>query len=328
MATVAMPRPPRKLEEGRIYHVYNRVGGAEAPFEEEQLATRFVGVLREVVQRDDLTVFAWVLMGNHYHLVVRMKAVPLSRSMKTLQQKVTRFRNWKADVRGSLWQGRYKAIQVDEQDYLQKLVAYVHLNPVKAGLVNDTRGYRWSGHRDVLQMRQNPIVSIDDALLVYGETRKEALAAYRSALRQVSDSSWSREAPGKLPWWRLGRRAEDRQLQVHSNSMLDELGRSTAPYRPQLSAEEWVVIACGCLGVDRADLAGRGRQPEIVRARELTGLIGVERYGVQVKRLAEELGKSEDGVSLWVRRGARRRSDDAVFAGAAERLDSIAQQER
>ncbi len=323
-----MPRPPRILEGGRIYHVYNKVGGDAIPFQEENLSARFVNVLREVVVRDELKVFAWVLMGNHYHLVVRMNAVPLSRSMKTLQQKTTRFRNWSAGLSGPLWQGRYKAIRVDEQGYLQQLVAYVHLNPVKAGLVKDPRGYRWSGHRDMLQMRQHPIVSIDDALLIYGETQQEAVAAYRSALRQVRSSSWSREAPGRLPWWPRGRPTGDRPLHVHSAAMVDELGRSTAPYRPRLGAEEWLAIACAHLCVDRADLEGRGRQREIVWARDLIGLIGVERYGVQVKSLAVALGKSEDGVSLWVRRGVKRRSDDELFAEAADRLDSVAQQER
>ncbi len=110
--------------------------------------------------------------------------------------------------------------------------------------------------------------------------------------------------------------------------MADELGRSTAPYRPRFEAEDWLALACGCLGIDRVDLASRLRQGEIVRARELVGLIGVERYGVRVKELAKELGKSEDGVSLWVRRGAKRRVEDPSFAAAARELDAAAQQER
>lgn len=161
-----MPRPARVLEEGRIYHVYNRVGGDGAPFLDDTLAARFVQVLREVVARDELVVFSWVLMSNHYHLVARMDAAPLSRSMKTLQQKVTRPRNLKAQVYGPLWQGRYKAKQIDQETYLGQLITYVHLNPVKAGIVDRPRKYRWSWHRDVLNMRKRPIVSIDDVLSV------------------------------------------------------------------------------------------------------------------------------------------------------------------
>ena len=68
--------------------------------------------------------------------------------------------------------------------------------------------------------------------------------------------------------------------------------------------------------------------PEIVRARDIVGLLGVERYGVKVKDLAERLGKSEDGVSLWVRRGGLRRVQDAAFAAEVEELDASLKEER
>jgi REP element-mobilizing transposase RayT len=183
-----MPRPARVLEEGRIYHVYNRVGGYETPFSDEALAIRFVELFRGVAERDEMVVYAWVLMSNHYHLIARMGALLLSRSIKTLQQEVTRFRNRQANVNGHLWQGRYKAKLVNEEDYLGHLIAYVHLNPVKTGIVDRPRRYRWSGHRDVLGMRKRPIVSVDDVLSVYGDDRRASLAAYRSALRTVAGS--------------------------------------------------------------------------------------------------------------------------------------------
>lgn len=322
-----MPRPARVLEEGTIYHVYNRVGGEEDTFSDEVLAARFVQLLRKVAERDEMVVYAWALMSNHYHLVVRMGAVPLSRSMKTLQQEVTRTRNRKAKVDGHLWQGRYKAKQVDREDYLGRLIAYAHLNPVKAGIVDRPRKYRWSGHRDVLGMRKRPIVSIDNVLAVFGESRRASLAAYRSTLRLVAGLEWSREVPGRLPWWRLGRPPADDELKPAGSEMVDELGRSTSPYRRRFEAEDWLALACGHLGVERADVAGRGRQKEIVRARELMGLIGVGLYGVRVKDLARELGKSEDGVSLWVRRGSMRKLEDVPFAAAAEDLDNAAREE-
>jgi REP element-mobilizing transposase RayT len=177
------------MEEGRIYHVYNRVGGEEMPFEDHDLASRFVELLRKVVERDEMVVYAWVLMGNHFHQVVRMGAAPLSRSMKTLQQEVTRARNLKAKIYGPLWQGRFKAKRVVDEGYLSQLIAYVHLNPVKAGLVDEIGRYRWSGHRDVLGLRRRPIVSVDDVLTVYGESRRVALRRYRSALREVGNQS-------------------------------------------------------------------------------------------------------------------------------------------
>ena len=110
-----MPREGRAFEEGRIYHVFNRVAGGLKPFEDDGLAAVFVGLLRKVTERDGLTVLAWALLGNHYHLVLRQGAAPLSRSMKTLQQGVTRARNLRDRVYGPLWQGRFKAKEVADE---------------------------------------------------------------------------------------------------------------------------------------------------------------------------------------------------------------------
>jgi len=110
--------------------------------------------------------------------------------MKTLQQGVTRARNLGDRVFGPLWQGRFKAKVVDDERYLMQLVAYVHLNPVKAGLAEDAEGYRWSGHREIVRRRRDPIVAVDETLLLYGETRRWALRGYRSAIAGVSGEEW------------------------------------------------------------------------------------------------------------------------------------------
>ena len=73
-----------------MYHVYNRLGRGEQVFAEETEAAAFVTLLRDVAERDGLTVFAWCLMSNHYHLAVRTGVVSLDRPMRSLQQRVTR----------------------------------------------------------------------------------------------------------------------------------------------------------------------------------------------------------------------------------------------
>ncbi|MEJ2188674.1 MAG: transposase, partial [Acidobacteriota bacterium] len=282
----------------------------------------------QVAERNGLALYAWALLGNHYHLVVRMGPAPLSHSMKSLQQLVTRARNRTANVFGPMWQGRFKAKQVNDHSYLSQLIAYVHLNPVKAGIVTRPKKYRWSGPRDVLGLRKKPLVAVDDVLAIYGSSRRQALGAYRSALRSVGESDWSGEGPGHLPWWRLGRPRLEEDLRPIGHVMADELGRPNSPYRSVFEADDWIERTCRHLGVQREDLASRSRKEEIVRVRELIGLLGVERYGVKVKALAASLGKSEDGVSLWVRRGARRRLENKGFAEDAEALDAALREDR
>lgn len=323
-----MPRARRRFEEGRTYHVYNRVSGGSVVFDDEALAGTFVRILRQVMVRDRIGFLAWCLLGNHYHLVVRQGPVELSRPMKTLQQGVTRARNLKMRVFGPLWQGRFKAKEVDDERYLMQLVAYVHLNPVKAGLADEVGGYRWSGHRDVLGRTRDPIVAVDDVLLLYGEIRRQALRGYRAAMAAVDGEEWSGADPGRLPWWRLGRPTEEDRLLGRVDACVDELGRSTGRWRPRYTAGEWLELACSHLDCDREELGSRGRAPDVVRMRELIGLVGTERFGVKVIELAAELGKSRDGVSGWCRRGAARRAVDRDFAAAADSLDEFASEER
>ena len=169
-----MTRPLRVFVEGGFYHVYNRLGRGERVFAAEQEALEFIRILREVAERDDLTVLAWCLLSSHYHLAVRSGGVPLDRPMRSLQQRVTRGVNRRQRVWGPLWQGRFKVKIVDSSRYIDQLLAYIHLNPVAAGIVDDPAEYEWSGHLDLLGRRRKLIVDVDEVLRVFGRTRRSA----------------------------------------------------------------------------------------------------------------------------------------------------------
>ena len=80
-----MPRGRRVLVEGGLYHVYNRFARGEGVFADPEEAVEFSELLREVKKWDGLTIYAWALLSNHFHIAVRTSAVPLSRSMQRLQ---------------------------------------------------------------------------------------------------------------------------------------------------------------------------------------------------------------------------------------------------
>jgi REP element-mobilizing transposase RayT len=317
-----MPRPHRIFVEGGIYHVYNRIGRGERVFDEVAEATAFVSLLREVVERDGLTVFAWCLMSNHYHLAVRTGAVPLDRPMRSLQQRVTRGINIRKDVYGPLWQGRYRSKLVSDQLYFDQLMIYIHLNPVHAGIVDDPAQYPWSGHRELLGQVKKPIVDVDEVLMGFGTTRRSARAAYVRRLKGSFEEEWIGEEPGNLPWWRLGRPAkgegEDPEEAIRERRKREELGPD---WRPTIETTEFVTRGTERLGVDINDLRSRRRSPELVRARELLMILGVERYGLKVKDLARELRKSPDGMTQTIARAARRRTKDKSFLVDLNKLD-------
>ena len=146
-----MPRRVRVFVSGAVYHVYCRVARGEPVFSEAREAAALVGVIHEVTREHSLTVLAWCVMATHYHLAVRVGRVPLWRSMRLIQGRFARSYNRRHRLLGPFWQGRYKAIVVPDQRYLQQLIAYIHLNPVTAKkVVTDPARYRWSGHGELL----------------------------------------------------------------------------------------------------------------------------------------------------------------------------------
>jgi len=321
-----MPRAPRLFIEGGIYHVYNRITRGEPVFAEDGEAQRFVEFMREIKQRDGLVVLAWCVMPNHYHLAVRCTTVPLWRSMASVQLKMTRAYNAHYRFHGPFWQGRYKAKLVDDPDYLRQLVLYIHLNPVVAGIVGKPEEFVWSGHREVVRKIRKPLVDPDQLLLVFGETRRAARKTYLESIRATRDAPWAGEAPGGLPWWRFGRPREeepDEELRMSATPFIDELGRSTAIERPKLNGKDFVVRVLEVLNIDVIEATGRTKRNEVVRAREILMVLGVERYVLRVKDLASALGVRYDTASLWGRRGARRRSEDDQFRQKIDEVDSM-----
>ncbi len=319
-----MPRPGRMFVEGGIYHVYNRISRGDMVFSDEKEAEEFRRSLAKMKQRDGLVVFAWCLMSNHYHLALRSGAVPIHRSMKSIQQSVTRSFNARHRVFGPLWQGRYRAKLVEDQTYLDGLLAYIHLNPVSAGLVDDPVDYRWSGHREILGRTKEPIVDVDEVLVLFGGTRRTARRRYVRAVRMIEGESWAGEGPGHLPWWKLGRPSQNDDQSPNPDytvTVVDELGRSTGLEREAYSFGDFVGKSSVLLKVGLGDLMSRSRSVEVVRARELIATLGVERYGMQVKALAEALNKSSEAVSRMVTRGIENRQEDREFSSEFEELD-------
>ena len=317
-----MPRPDRIFVEGGLYHVYNRLGRGEQFFKDDAEAERFVALLREVAHRDGLTVYAWCLLSNHYHLAVRTGAVSLDRPMRSLQQRVTRGVNARHQVYGPLWQGRYRAKMVKDQRYLDQLLIYIHLNPVHAGLVSDPAQYPWSGHRELLGKIKTPIVDVDEVLRVFGTTRRTARAAYVRRLKGSLEETWIGEEAGRLPWWRLGRppkgEDEDPEAAIRERRAREEMGPE---WRPSFDAGEFIARGAEFLGVSVDELRVRGRARHVVEARELVMLLGVERYGLKVNALARELRKTPDGMSQTLARAVRRRAGEDEFLRRINELD-------
>ena len=314
-----MPRRLRVFVDGGIYHVYNRFARGAAVFAKEEEAERFLDIVRKVRDRDGLTIFAWVVMSNHYHFAIRTGPVPLARTMGNIQGRFGQGYNRRWNSAGPLWQSRYKARLVEEPRYLAQLIAYVHLNPVAAELVEDPGDHRYSGHLELLGKAKNPLIAVDTVLAEYGDSLRSARRSYVRSLRAERDAEWVGERPGVLPWWR---REPDRPLDPRRPSAwVDELGRSTGLERAPMSPLEFLQVACGVLQVRAARLAGHGQDRETSRLRYVIAALAIERWGVQAKGLGDQLGRRPEVVTRWAARGAERRQREGEFRTEYEELD-------
>jgi len=305
-----MPRRPRVFVSGAVYHVYCRVARGEPVFSDAREAAALVGVIRGVAREHGLSVLAWCVMATHYHLAVRVGRIPLWRSMRLIQGRFARSYNRRQKVLGPFWQGRYKAIVVPDQRYLQQLIAYIHLNLVRAKVVSDPARYRWSGHRELLGRVAEPLVDVNEALVLFGQKRSAARRAYVRMLRGERRAEWIGERPERLPWWRGG---EEAITLVKGKPRIDALGASTVPQRARWGVDEYLVQVCKVHGLELSVLSGRRKDETTARLRELVTLIGVEVYGLRVKDLAEGMRMNPGSASRVLARAAEREREDRTF---------------
>jgi putative transposase len=314
-----VPRAPRYFVDGAFYHVYGRIARGEMVFSDRGEATRFVEVIREVRKRDGLTVIAWCVMGNHYHLALRTASVPLWRSIRLVQWRFAREHNRRRRQLGPVWQGRYQVRMVGEGRYLLQLIAYIHLNPVSAGLVKDPSAYRWSGHRELLGKGQQPLVDVDATLALFGKQRAAARRAYVRMLRGEREQPWVGERPGRLPWWG---RVDDEAVDGSAWDVTPSAGAGARAQRATVrDVNAFIRRASECVGVSADVLGSRGKAPATARAREVIAIVGVERFGLKVKDLAARLAKNPGSVSRWIVRAAQRRDEEKEFEACCRRLE-------
>jgi hypothetical protein len=216
-------------------------------------------------------------------------------------------------VLGPFWQGRYKAIVVPDQRYLQQLIAYIHLNPVTAKVVSDPARYRWSGHRELLGRVAEPLVDVHEALVLFGRKRSGARRAYVRLLRGERRAEWIGERPERLPWWRGSQEPDEPITLVEGKPRIDALGASTLPQRARWGVDEYLGRACQVHGLELSELSGRRKDETTARLRELLTLIGVEVYGLRVKDLAEGMRINPGSASRALARASQREREDASF---------------
>jgi REP element-mobilizing transposase RayT len=181
-----MPRQPRLDAPGALHHVIGRGIEKTKIFRNDEDRIDFINRLSGLVRAESLTVYGWALMSNHYHLLVRTGHQSLSSSMRSLLTGYVVNFNRRNKRYGHLFQNRYKSIICEDDPYLLELTRYIHLNPLRAGIVkslSELKQYCWSGHSILMGGVKNDWQDVDTILSYFGKRRKKAVQRYEDFIR-------------------------------------------------------------------------------------------------------------------------------------------------
>ena len=320
-----MPRRARLDVPGTLHHVIVR--GIEKRRIVNDVADRknFVKRMGALAAETKTAIYAWALMTNHAHILLRSSEIGLSGYMRRLLTGYAisynrRHRRW-----GHLFQNRYKSIICEEDAYFTELVRYIHLNPLRAKLVksfDQLDRYRWSGHAALLAKVENDWQDREYVLKWFGKTEKEAKKYYRSFVKKGIDKGRRPELVGgglvrSMGGWsavKALRRTGDRELFddriLGSGDFVERIIKEAdakVKYQFAVKAQtqkinKFIENICKHENVTVIELKSGSRRKEVSRARALISLGLIKKYGVTLAEVARRLNISTSAVSKIIRR--------------------------
>ena len=243
---------------------------------------------------------AWVLMTNHYHLLLETPDANLARGMRQLNGTYSQAFNRRHDRVGHLFQGRYKSILVERESHLLELVRYVVLNPVRAGMVRSPAEYRWSSYEETAGLRRAATwLKVDWTLGQFGQRREAARLRFRAFVsegRSAAYRPWD-ELRGQLA---LGgdQFVEAMVDRAREGTLSAEIPRPQRLLvrRPSLEIVERHVMQA--FGATEQDMVARSPHP----ARQAFGLLARRVADARMSEIGESLQLSPRSMSVFVSR--------------------------
>jgi REP element-mobilizing transposase RayT len=293
-----------------------------AIFRDDTDRADFLTRLAALAEQGALTIYAWALLPNHLHLLVRTGPRPLARSMRSLLTGYAGAFNRRHKRAGHLFQNRYKSIVVEEEPYLLELVRYLHLNPLRATLLPDLRAldrYRWTGHSALMGAVPRPWQDTATILAQFGSTVPRAKKAYRTFVAAGLPRGRRPELQGgglrrSLGGWaavaalRRGREAYTGDERVLGGSdFVEQLRRemqgAAQPRASRVSLPDLVARVCRAAGTRPEALQQGSRRASVARAREGIAYLAVEVGGYSGASLRSLLGVGGPSICKAAQRG-------------------------
>lgn len=299
-----MARKPRIHAPNAYYHVIQRGVERRDVFVDDRDYERFLRTLGDAAREDDWRVHAYCLMSNHVHLVVQAGVEPIAKAMQRLFFRYAGAFNRRHQRSGHLFQGRYKAVLVASDPYIQELVRYVHLNPVRAGVERIPERFRYSSHRYYIGGDEPDWLTTRSVLGMFGSR----LSTARRRFGQFVEEGIGKEVV--LDFKSASSKKHD--LLVPEGYETEVLRRSNEKLAEKVDLGAVIKAVERAYGMELDELGREGRHRQRSEARGMVALVARERTDATLSELARLFGRDTGTLS---------RSADRVRRAIAERPD-------
>jgi REP element-mobilizing transposase RayT len=323
-----MPRQARIDAPGALHHIICRGIERRRIFWDDEDRDSFVERLANILQESSTDCYAWALLANHFHLLLRTGNAPITHVMRRLLTGYVVTFNRRHRRSGVLFQNRYKSILCQEDRYLLELVRYIHLNPLRAKLVGNLQQldrYVYCGHSALMGYSTNAWQNVEKVLGLFGKVVASARKHYRSFVEKGitagkrpdlvggglirSSGGWAalRAQSGK----RIHLKGDERIL--GDSDFVKEVIASTNEaiqrrYRLQADGFDFAAVVnrvSELLNMDSKEILLTGKQPLRVKAKSLVCYWSVKELGMTGTEVGKLLGLTQPAVSKSVRRGEK-----------------------
>ena len=298
-----MARKPRINYPGAVYHVILHGNSRQDIFFDDKDRYRFYLFMQEGTERFGHRVFAFCLMTNHIHLALQVGEVSLSRIMQNLTFRYTRWVNWRLKRSGHLFQGRYKSVLVDEDSYLLELGAYIHLNPVRASMVEAPESYPWSSHKAYLGKELIPWLDTDYILSQFSTILSRSRRQFVEFVAERSKNGHQEEFYGKG--------SMDNRVMGEDRFVENVLEKTESIPVRKPGTEEVLQEIKKLYDLQEEDIVASGQKRLQSEARSMAAWAVQELTDEPLTKLAVRLGRDPSSLSAAIRRLEQRRKNEA-----------------
>lgn len=327
-----MPRQARLDSPGTLHHVIIRGIEKRNIFDDSYDRANIAARIEELVRETGTKIYAWSLMSNHAHILLKSSPYGLSKFMRRLLTGYAITYNLRHKRYGHLFQNRYKSIICDEDAYFQELVRYIHLNPLRANLVKNTNEldrYPWSGHSAIMGYKKRDWQDCYYVLSWFGKTKNTARKKYHRYVEEGIEEGKRDDLVGgglirTLGGWSqvISQRKSDEKVVTDQRILgkgdfveriIDEADKrikgQISINERQKKAEKKIHAVCKEQGVNIEELRGGSRRANISDLRTRLAMDLISEYGLTLAESARQLGVSTSAISkMFMRKDKSKRS--------------------